>query len=199
MRVLVADDDLTFRTLLEKTLQREGYTVLLAKDGREALQALTAPSAPPLAILNWVMPGLDGIEVCQKVRAVPTQMPPYILLLTSRDRTKDVVLGLESGADDYLTKPFHPAELGARLRVGQRIIELQRKLSDRIAELERALAQVHTLRGLLPICSYCKKIRDDHNYWRQIESYICEHSQASFTHSICPGCESRLFAPGSDS
>ena len=98
----------------------------------------------------------------------------------------NVVIGLESGANDYIRKPFDQEELHARVRVGERVLELQFKLAKRVKELEDPLSQIKTLQGLIPICSYCKKIRDDQNYWQQLESYISQHSQAVFSHGICP-------------
>src|SRR5439155_4831059 len=99
-----------------------------------------------------------------------------------------IVTGLQAGADDYITKPFDRGELQARLQVGRRIVELQKGLADRVRELEAALSRVRQLQGLLPICAWCKKIRDDQNYWHQVETYIGSHSDARFSHGICPDC-----------
>jgi CheY-like chemotaxis protein len=153
------------------------------------------PDAPRLALLDWMMPGLDGPDVCRKVRGQAGREPPYLILLTSRGAKEDVVVGLHSGADDYLTKPFDRGELQARLQVGRRILTLQHSLADRVRELESALAQVKQLQGLLPICCYCKKIRDDQNYWQQVEQYIGKHSAARFSHGICPECWQKEVCP----
>jgi len=118
-----------------------------------------------------------------------------VLLLTSRDAPEEVVAGLESGASDYLTKPFNRLELQARLRVGRRIVELQQSLADRVGQLEAALEQVRTLQGLLPICCYCKKIRHDGDYWQQVEQYLTEHSSFRFSHGICPDCHREVVEP----
>ena len=112
----------------------------------------------------------------------------YLILLTSRDSRADVVAGLNAGADDYLVKPFDPDELRARLQVGVRVLRLQERLADRVAELETAVSTVKRLQGLIPICSYCKRIRSEGNDWEQLESYISEHSDAQFSHGICPPC-----------
>jgi DNA-binding response OmpR family regulator len=112
----------------------------------------------------------------------------YIILVTVRGGLENVVRGLEAGADDYMTKPFDPRELRARLNVGVRIVQLQRALVERFQELEDALKRVKQLQGLLPICSYCKKIRNDRNYWEQVDAYIASHSEAQFSHGICPDC-----------
>ena len=119
---------------------------------------------------------------------MPDMKAIYIILLTSRDRKEDIIKGFESGVDDYLTKPFDQDELFARLKVGARIVQLQSSLAERVRDLEASLAQVKHLQGLLPICSYCKKIRNDKNYWEQVEGYISKHSQVQFSHGICPAC-----------
>jgi CheY-like chemotaxis protein len=194
-RVLIAEDDVVSRRLLESTLRRWGYEVVLAVNGDEALAGLEQPDAPSLAVLDWMMPGLDGIDVCRRVRARPTATPPYIILLTAKTRREDVVEGLEAGADDFIGKPFDRDELRARLQVGVRVVSLQRSLADRVRDLEAALGRVRQLQGLLPICAYCKKIRDDRNYWQQVEEYIGAHSDAQFSHGICPDCYERILGP----
>src|SRR5262249_3973980 len=151
-------------------------------------KALQAPDAPKLAILDWMMPELDGVDVCRTLRAEPSAEPTYIILLTAKAEKGDIVKGLEAGADDYLTKPFDRNELRARLQVGLRMLELQKNLADRVRELEAALSNVKQLQGLIPICSYCKKIRDDKNYWQQVECYVSAHTDARFSHGICPAC-----------
>lgn len=195
MKVLIAEDDMVSRRLLEATLAKWGYEVMVTCDGLQALAALQGVDAPSLAILDWMMPGLDGIEVCRRVRRTHSHTPPYFIVLTAKGRREDVITGLEAGANDYVTKPFDREELQARVRVGVRIVELQHSLADRVHALEEALARVKQLQGLLPICSYCKKIRDDQNYWQQVENYISQHSEAQFSHSICPDCYERLVQP----
>ncbi|MEW5975904.1 MAG: response regulator [Acidobacteriota bacterium] len=198
MRVLIAEDDPTSRCLLETSLLKWGYEVEVVNDGRSAVEALLSPHAPRLAILDWMMPEQDGIEVCRILRSQPHPNPIYIILLTARDRREDIVVGLEAGADDYITKPFERQELKARLQVGERIVNLQSNLADRVDALEKALEQVKQLQGMLPICSYCKKIRDDQNYWQQVENYITEHSEVQFSHSICPECFDSIVKPEID-
>jgi phosphoserine phosphatase RsbU/P len=187
-RILVADDDPVSLRVLQKALEKWGHEVMVARDGTEAWQILTRPEAPQMAILDWMMPGMDGPTICRRARAVPSPTVPYLILLTARNDYEDIVTGLEAGANDYVTKPFHQAELRARVRVGFRVLELQARLADRVQELEAALKQVKQLHGLLPICMYCKKIRNDGDYWQQVETYISDHSEAEFSHGICPEC-----------
>jgi response regulator RpfG family c-di-GMP phosphodiesterase len=142
-----------------------------------------------------MMPGIDGIELCRKMRAKQDLIPTHIILLTARNGKADIVYGLEAGADDYIAKPFDRNELRARIQVGMRLVELQRKLAERVEDLTHALQQVKQLQGLLPICSYCKKIRGDNNYWQQVESYISTHSEAQFSHGICPECFEKIVKP----
>jgi two-component system cell cycle response regulator len=135
MRILVAEDDAISRTLLERTLQRAGYDVTAVADGAEALVELAKSDAPRMALLDWIMPEKDGVEVCRAVREHKEQAYTYLILLSSRESKQDIVRGLESGADDYLTKPFDIDELKARLRTGERILELE----DRLVEARESM------------------------------------------------------------
>jgi len=130
VRILVADDDPVSCTLLDRLLHKWGYDVIAAHSGTEAWEALQSNDAPRVALLDWMMPGLDGLEICRRVRARTAQPYVYIMLLTANDKVGNLVEGLESGADDYLTKPFHPQELRARLRVGLRMLELESHLVE---------------------------------------------------------------------
>ncbi len=192
LRILVADDDPVSLRVLEGSLRKWGYQVLVAKDGNEAWRALAAPSAPQIAVLDWMMPGMDGATICRKIRSRSREPVMYLILLTARTDHLDVVSGLEAGANDYVTKPFHHAELRARVGVGARVLELQNRLAERVFDLELALNQVKQLRGLLPICMYCKRIRNDKDYWQQVETYISDHTEAEFSHGICPDCYEKV-------
>jgi sigma-B regulation protein RsbU (phosphoserine phosphatase) len=195
MKILIAEDNWTTRLLLEETLAEWGYEVLATSDGAEAWQELQAELPPQLVLLDWKMPAMDGVEVCQRVRERAGPQPTYIILLTANADQEDIVVGLEAGADDYIIKPFDPPELRARLHAGKRVLELQQALTERVRELEAAMASIKHLQGLLPICAYCKRIRDDKNYWQQVEAYITSHSEAQFSHSVCPDCHERLVKP----
>lgn len=191
-RILVADDDPVSLRILQKALEKWGHEVVAATDGTQAWQVLTRPEAPPMAILDWMMPGMNGPTICRRTRNGLSTAVPYLILLTARASEIDVVAGLEAGANDYVTKPFHYAELRARVRVGVRVLSLQGRLAEQVRDLELALHQVKQLRGLLPICMYCKKIRNDGDYWEQVETYISEHTEAEFSHGICPECYAKV-------
>jgi len=195
MRILIAEDDVVSRRVLEATLEKWDYEAIVTSDGAEAWSVLETDDSPRLLILDWMMPGMDGTEICKRLRARPDGDTFYILLLTAKTQKEDIVSGLQAGADDYITKPFHHEELRARVETGRRIIELQQHLAERIHELERALAEVKQLSGLLPICSYCKRIREGDKYWQAVENYIAGHSQAQFSHAVCPDCYESVVKP----
>jgi len=194
MRAVIADDDPVTTAILSRALERWGIDAASASDGDAAWNLLTVGPAPALAILDWMMPGTDGIEICRRIRRTPALAGMYVLLLTGRNGRADLVAGLDAGADDYIIKPFDPEELRARVAVGARVLGLQQKLAERVEELQTALSNVKQLRGLLPICSYCKRIRGDDQYWQQVEGYVAEHSDAQFSHGICPPCYEKVSA-----
>jgi phosphoserine phosphatase RsbU/P len=195
MKILIAEDDATSRKILQILLSQWGYEIIVACDGDEAWNALQEPNAPQLAIFDWMMPGRDGMELCKLVRSSEALRTMYVMLLTSKGYKEDIISGFEAGADDYITKPFERLELQARIRVGERILLLQNTLNERVSELEKALIHIKTLQGVLPICSYCKRIRDDGNYWQLLESYVSSHTEAQFSHSICPECYEKIVEP----
>jgi phosphoserine phosphatase RsbU/P len=194
MRALVADDDLATAALLQRTLERWGLDVIVAHDGLEALKAVQEDPGIGLAVLDWSMPGLDGPEVCRRIRADPARAHLHLLLLTAREGRADVISGLDAGADDYLSKPFDPEVLRARVHVGLRVLKLKERLAERVAELETALSKVKQLHGLLPICSYCKHVRTDGDYWEQVEQYVSDHTDLQFSHGVCPACYDKVAA-----
>jgi DNA-binding response OmpR family regulator len=191
MRVLIADDDATLRYGLTAQLERWGYEPVVCENGDAAREVLQGDAPPPMAILDWSMPGADGVALCQEIRATPALAPTYVVLLTARDTRDEIVSALDQGADEYITKPFDWEVLRARLKTGARIALLQQSLAQRVSDLQNALATVKQLSGLLPICAYCKRIRRDDNYWQQLETYIAEHSEADFSHGVCPTCLER--------
>ncbi|MDQ6625439.1 MAG: response regulator [Verrucomicrobiota bacterium] len=148
-KVVIAEDDAISREILASTLSKWGYEVIVAADGREAMEVLRAQNEPILAILDWMMPGMEGPEICRRLREISKSV--YILLLTARAGKERLVEGLRAGADDYLTKPFDKEELQARLNVGARILGLQETLNARVQELEAALSENRQLKLQMPL------------------------------------------------
>jgi CheY-like chemotaxis protein len=191
MKILIAEDDPTSRILLRSTLKKWNYTVLEAATGSEALTLLATPDPPQLSIVDWMMPGMDGIELIKQIRKQENGHTNYLILLTAAKTKEGLVNAFAAGADDYLTKPFDKDELESRLKAATRILTLQGEAVTRISELQTALNNVRQLEGLLPMCSYCRKIRqvdNDQNYWSQLEHYVSQHTNTQFSHGICPDC-----------
>jgi DNA-binding response OmpR family regulator len=159
MRLLVAEDDGFFQRLLKEILTPQ-HELFVAHDGYEAWEVLQRPDAPRLAILDWVMPGLSGPEICRKVRACPSLSSIYLIILTAKNNQADIVSGLRAGADDYLTKPPIPAELQARIKVGERILALQDAVAAQSATYDRAAGREKFLCESLARCPRCPKAPD---------------------------------------
>ena len=193
MRILIAEDDATCRATLAAVLKKGGHEVKETAGGLEAWEEMQKPDAPRLVILDWIMPGIDGLEVLRRVRALRPPRPPYLILLTSRAGKDDVITGLEAGADDYVSKPYDAGELHARIDAGRRMLGLQDALAAKVEELHQALNQIKALRGIVPICACCKKIRDDQGYWNQVEVYIRNHTGAELSHGFCPACMAKYY------
>ncbi len=160
MRILIAEDDFTSRTMLAGVLKKKGYEVAVTVNGAEAWDALRKPDAPALAVLDWMMPEMDGLEVVRRVRALQADRPPYIILLTVKGEKADIIAGLDAGANDYLAKPFDPGELQARIEVGRRMVEMQAAL----VESREALAHQAThdsLTGLLNRRAILDRLREE--------------------------------------
>ena len=191
MRVLIADDDAALRHGLCAHLTRWGHEPEACADGNQAREVLRAADPPLVALLDWNMPGPNGLDLCREIRSLPYLASMYVVLLTAHSAREEMVEGLGCGADEYMVKPVDWELLRVRLQVGVRIVTLQENLKQRVHELQEALGTVKQLHGLLPICSYCKRIRDDNDYWQQLESYVSEHTDAQFSHGICPGCLDR--------
>lgn len=192
-KILIAEDDPVSLGLLKNLLETMAFEVLLAEDGRKAWE-LFQKNEIQMIITDWVMPGLTGLEIIRKVRESNIPSLPYIIIITSKGRKQDIVAGVGTGADDYLVKPFEPQELRARVKVGQRVIESQSALADRVKEVQHALSHIKNLEGILPICSYCHKIRDAKDSWHRLEAYIMNHSEAQFSHSLCPHCRKKHYS-----
>lgn len=192
MRALIVDDDRSTAAILAAAVRRCGLEGVVAHDGPNAWQVMRGEQPPPLAIVDWMMPGLDGLELTRRIRQTPALVHTYVILLTARDGHADVVAGLQAGANDYLVKPFDLDEFCARVESGKRTLLLHRELHEQIGALRDAIVNIKQLKGLLPICSYCKSIRQSDAYWQQLETYITDHSDARFSHGICPDCVGRM-------
>jgi DNA-binding response OmpR family regulator len=205
-KILVVDDILKNIQLLGSVLGKEGYAVSYATNGAKALE-MAASEPFDLILLDVMMPEMDGFEVCGRLKQNPDTADIPILFLTAKSEQSDIVRGLQEGALDYLTKPFNTAELLARVKTHMALMqskadllrskaeleEKNRDLERLLAENQKALSEIKTLRGILPICSSCKKIRDDEGYWTQLESYIQARSLAEFSHSLCKDCVKKLY------
>lgn len=188
-KILVADDDIITRRLVENVMHKNGYDIVPCKNGNEAWEQLRDPAGPKLAILDWVMPGIQGIEICKRIREQKFKIKPYLIILTaSMNEKKDVLETFRTGANDYIEKPFDSNELIARVKLGEKLINLQIELSKRISALEEAQQHIKTLQGILPICMHCHNIRKDNESWERIEEYISRHTDAQFSHGLCPKC-----------
>ena len=194
IRILIADDDPVARQLLVTHLGQWGYDVVSASDGTEAERLLREDESIQLAILDWMMPGVDGVDLCRRLRSEERSRPLYLVICTARGETSDVVQALEAGADDYVTKPLTKEELRARLHVGHRTVQLESDLHRRIGELRDALAHVKQLQGLLPICMHCKRIRSGEDAWLRIERYLETHAEVEFSHGVCDRCLEEHYA-----
>lgn len=190
MRILIADDEAVSRLLLESTLNEAGYNVITTSSGNEALHALNTDDPPPIAIIDWLMPDLDGIELIRQMRQTESGRSIYTILLTGKTLKEGLVNAFDAGADDYLLKPFDPDELHARLKAGKRILTLQTDLNQKISDLQSAALNIRQLEELLPMCSYCRNVRseNDSNYWSKLEDYVTQRTDTKISHSICPNC-----------
>jgi phosphoserine phosphatase RsbU/P len=173
VKILIAEDERTSRLVLQKSLQKLGHEVNCAEDGNIAW-TMFRQTYYPVLISDWLMPHMDGLSLCRTIRSVHQDHYTYIILLTSLEGKGNYLKGMQAGADDFITKPFDADHLNARLQVAERILQLRQR--------------VQNLEGLLPICCYCKKIRDEQGQWHMLESYIEPRSGAQFSHGICPEC-----------
>ncbi|MER3522560.1 MAG: response regulator [Ignavibacteria bacterium] len=180
MKILTADDDTISRRVLTAALKSFGHEVVETRDGADAWAEYRV-NHYPLVISDWMMPNVDGVELCRRIRTDQRPKYTYVILLTSLEGKEKYLEGMEAGADDFISKPFDRDTLLARIRVAERILALQ--------------AEVKQLEGLLPICAYCKKIKDDANQWQHMETYISHRTEANFSHGICPDCYQKHMVP----
>lgn len=192
MKILIAEDDSVTRKLLEASLTKWGFEVISAADGNEALAILESDESINIAILDWMMPGREGVYICNQMQDKRNDRIIYIILLTARGGTADVVTGLASGAADYVVKPFKPAELRQRVLAGERIVHLEISLREKIDELQESLDKVNKLEKIIPICAWCKKVRSDDEYWENVETYLKQYTNTTVTHGVCPECREKI-------
>lgn len=184
MKILVAEDDLISRNLLSKTLKQFGHEVAAFDNGADAWQEFDS-NPVRVVVSDWLMPGLDGLDFCRKVRKRSKTEYTYFILLTANVQGKDTYMeAMNAGIDDFLAKPLDREQIWMRLRVAERILKYTTTIQD--------------LESMLPICSYCKKVRDDNNYWQQVETYLSNRTNTSFSHSVCPTCYEKEVKPELD-
>ena len=180
MKILLVDDDSTSRMILAQQLRKLGHDVSEASDGEEGWFCYRLQK-PRIVITDLVMPKCNGLELCRRIRGMESPKYTYVIMITSQSGKVNYLEAMEAGADDFLAKPCEKDDVVIRLRVAERLLQLTSK--------------VNQLEGLLPICSYCKKIRDDQEEWRPVEQYINERSEASFSHGVCPECYDKHIKP----
>ena len=188
-RILIADDDERPRQLLAHYLKNWGYTVVACADGLEADAILASDSPPSLALIDWNMPGLEGVELCRRIRARAGRRPYiYVILVTGNTRAAE---GLEAGADDFVAKPYDVEELRARLAVGKRVVALERRLAEHNEQLREALDQIGQLQDIAPmcVCPSCHRARDAKVEWQPLETFLHNYRSVPVASEICPDCE----------
>jgi len=190
IRVLVVEDDPYFQRVLQKRLTAERYQVQTASDGREGMKSIVAWE-PDLVISDWMMPEVDGLELCQSVKTGLRESAPYFILLTAKGELSDRLLGLETGADDYLIKPCDQAELMARVRAGLRIVTLTRELRETIAHLRQSERQLSGPQGapeVRAICALCRRADTGADRWIEIEELLAARGIPGVQRGVCPTC-----------
>lgn len=194
IRILVVEDDTDVACGTARLLERAGYAIAIASDGVDALKTMQT-FHPHLVLSDRNMPAMDGMEMCRRIKTDPAYADVFVILISGTfTQSAEQVAGLNSGADGYIVRPIDNSELVARMEAYVRILRLNQILREKNAALEAALTRVKLLSGLLPICAACKQIRDDKGYWNQLEKYLQEHSEAIFSHSLCPAC-SKIYFP----
>ena len=194
IKILIVDDDPDVRFATARIVEKEGYNVIKASTGSECIEKAQA-SKPDLILLDVVLPDAKGPELCAQIKADERLKGTFVVLISGMKTSSiEQAEGLDVGADGYIARPVSNQELRARVNAMVRILKAERERDRVILELKKALARIKRLSGLLPICSYCKKIRDDKGYWNQLEAYIDSHSEAEFSHSICGDCVKEHYA-----
>lgn len=192
MKILIAEDEYTTRLTIQVCLERWGYQVETAADGKEAWAILDKPDAPEIALLDWEMPEIDGLELCKRVKNLKRDNPIHVIMVTARDSRSDILIGFDAGADDYITKPFNDDELRARIRVGERIVRIQSTLSETLQELRQALDLVNSLQNSVSVCNVCQMIEGDDGVWYEPDDYLNRKADSRVNWGECPQCRERV-------
>ena len=190
-KVLIVDDNTANIDVMLTFLEMEGYEISIATSGAMALH-VAGHDHPDLILLDVMMPNMDGYEICRKLKKDPTTASIPIIFVTAKKETADIVQGFQCGGVDYISKPYRQEEVLSRVRTHLQLRRLLDNQEQLITELNRALGEVNTLKGILPVCSYCKKIRDEGGNWQQMERYIASRSETEFSHGICEACYATL-------
>ncbi len=190
--ILVIDDNPTNLGLITRHLEDGSFEVMIARDGEDGI-AKASHGRPDLILLDVMMPGIDGFETCRRLKSDSQTREIPVLFMTAMDGVEDKLKGFEAGGVDYIVKPINEYETIARINIHLKIRRLQKDLEEKNRRLQQALDEVKQLQGILPICSNCKKIRDDNGNWHQIETYIRKHSEAQFSHGLCRECAKELY------
>jgi DNA-binding response OmpR family regulator len=195
IKILIVEDDPFFQRVLQKRVAGEGYQVTVAADGREGMKHIVS-FEPDLVISDWMMPEVDGLELCQSIKTGLKEAAPYFILLTAKGEISNKLLGLETGADDYLVKPCDPGELMARVRAGLRIVLLNQELREAVGQLQSTNAELVSARDaikrlaeLLPVCSVCHRVREGDGPWQHLDEYLKARGRMEFSHGLCPDCK----------
>ncbi|SDP46992.1 Response regulator receiver domain-containing protein [Desulforhopalus singaporensis] len=175
--------------MVQVCLENWGYRVEAVADGKQALKALQQSDSANIAILDWEMPELDGLEVCRRLKETESESAPYVILLTARDSNADILQGFDAGAEDYMTKPFNESELLARVRVAERLVRTQASLAESVIELKDALNQLETLERGVEICARCQSVFDPcDGRWRRLDEIAGDDEEQRFVVRDCPDC-----------
>lgn len=186
-KILIAEDQPITRILLENILQ-DKYHLIFAANGNDTLKKVTEEGDIDLILLDIIMPERNGFEVCEKLKENPATCNIPVIMLTIMDQEHNEAKGFALGVADYINKPVSQTKLLTRVKNQLELKKQHDLLQKKNQELHSALDQIKRLQGILPICSFCKQIRNDDGYWQQVDDYIKEHSEAEFSHSVCPIC-----------
>lgn len=193
MKILVVDDSRLHIRMMKDILETLDCTMMVAADAETALGILKEDK-PDLILLDILLPRIDGLKLCRCIKSESSQMDIPVIFMTGQSTKENIIEGFKAGAVDYIIKPFFGPEVNARIKIHLDLKQARDKQKGLVDELKESLLKVRQLSGLLPICAKCKKIRDSKGYWQKVEQYISEHSEADFTHGLCPDCMKEMLS-----